>query len=490
LGDSRATGALLQLSRERDRDVRLSAVEAILAVAMAMPGDDRLSARLEWLLDDPEANVASSAFDALLVLRQPDGAAGELDLAALALRCGREDIRLRALPLLVKFGGRGKYAKLSELSARADQLLGDALDDESGGVRGEAFGTLWTWYSSRPETPLTRGAACRHADIRKRVVDELARIKDRKPGHWTDDALLALIADASAQVGRAALNVLTDSKKNKIADRKRTEIYRAALRSPRPEVRAAGCAAIPSALAKELPNELGARLVELVRDEHPQVHIAAIEAIDRLIPDSAEGFAAAFASIFYDLRARACELCGKRRDRRAIEPARELLTIPESHINRPGDDIRRRVARALADVGAHDMIPFYVAMLDDKDSTVREMGARGLANSCRPGDEQPLVDALSHGDLAVRSWVAEGLARLGDTRAVPVLAGTLRHDHKPIRVGAVMGFVALGPDGVRGILQGLDDADRDIQDLVFAVIVARDLALTRADQPPDLLLSA
>lgn len=486
LADSRATGALLQISRESDVSVRRSVVEAIEAAALAMPGDDRLLARLQWLLDDSDATVRSSSFEALTKLGEPDGVEGQLDLAALALQCAHQDIRLRALPILVTFGGKGKNAKLTDLAERADRLLGDALDDESSRVRTEAFNTLWAWYSKKPEIPLTRGTGCRHADVRTRVVDELARLKKRPPGSWADDALLALVVDSSAKVGLAAYNALTDTKQNATDDRNRVEVHRAALDSPRAKVRVAGCKGAPKKIAKDVRD----RVVELIRDEQPSVHIAAIEALDRLVPKDAEGFAAAFASIFYELRVRAAELCGKRRDTRAVEPAKELLTIPETHINRPSDGIRQRAARALADVGHHDSISFYVSMLDDPDGTVREMGSRGLASACRPGDEKPLLDALSHADLAVRSWVAEGLARLGDNRAVPVLAGTLAHDHRPIRLGAIMGFVALGPEGVRGILQGLEDRDREIQDLVFAVIVARDVALFRAGQAPDLLLSA
>ena len=90
----------------------------------------------------------------------------------------------------------------------------------------------------------------------------------------------------------------------------------------------------------------------------------------------------------------------------------------------------------------------------------------------------------------MRSWGGEGLAKLGDLRALPVLAGTQRHDHRPLRIGAIVGFVALGPDGVRGLRQGLEDRDREIQDLAFAVIVARDVALASAGIAPDLLVDA
>ena len=91
-------------------------------------------------------------------------------------------------------------AKLKDLAERADQLLGDALDDEAGKVRTEAFNTLWAWYSKNPQVPLTRGASCRHADVRVRVVGELARLKKRPPGEGADDALLSLVIDSSAKV--------------------------------------------------------------------------------------------------------------------------------------------------------------------------------------------------------------------------------------------------------------------------------------------------
>src|SRR5690606_7577778 len=110
--------------------------------------------------------------------------------------------------------------------------------------------------------------------------------------------------------------------------------------------------------------------------------------------------------------------------------------------------------------------------------------------ACERRDTQVLLAALSHNDLPVRSWIAEGLARLGDIRAVPVLVGTLAHEHRPIRLGAILSLAALGADGSRGLLRGLEDRDREVQDLVFAIIVARDVARLRAGEAPDLMLAA
>jgi len=476
LGDGRAIGVLLGLSREADVEVRRFVVEGLGAAARAMPGDDRVTSRLEWLLDDEDGTVREWSFDTLLAFAEPVGAAAKLDFVAMALRCAHEDVRARTLQILVALGGPD--AEDEDSGARADRLLGDALDDEAAKVRGEAFRTLWAWHGKTPRIPLERGSTSRHADIRKKVVEELTRIEE----DWARELILSLVADGSAEVGFAAYQALTKT----FEDKKVPAVHLVAMSSPRPEVRAEGAKGAQFTSAADVRE----RLVELVEDEHPIVHLAAIAAVDALVPDDRVAFEVAFASIFYELRVAAAAHCARRRDNRGVDPMKELLTIPKTHMNRPSDDVRQRAARALAAVGDFESVRFYVSMLDDEDGVVQEMGARGLASACRPGEEQPLLDGMAHENLAVRSWVAEGLARLGDDRAVPVLAGTLRHEHRPIRLGAVLSFVALGPDGVRGILQGLEDSDRAIQDLVLAVVVARDVALARAQLPPDLLLSA
>jgi ParB family chromosome partitioning protein len=332
---------------------------------------------------------------------------------------------------------------------------------------------------------LTRGANSRHADIREDVVKELDRVSDS----WADALLLQLVPDQNVGVGTAAFEALIRSKTNKdraARYKERAEVYLAAMGSPRPQVRALGAEGARKA-DKDLVRK---RLIELLEDEHVIVHSKAIESLDKLLPKDQHAWNQAFTSKFWGLRVLAAELCGKRRDDRAIAPMRELLTIPESDRNRPSADLRQRGARAMADVGDRNSIGFFVELLDDSDPLVREMAARGLATACEKRDTQTLLAALSHGDLPVRSWIAEGLAQLGDVRAVPVLVGTLAHEHRPIRLGAILSLAALGPDGSRGLLRGLEDRDREVQDLVFAIVVARDVARVRAGIGPDLMLAA
>ncbi|MCW5808873.1 MAG: HEAT repeat domain-containing protein, partial [Deltaproteobacteria bacterium] len=489
LGDPRAIGAVLQLTREPDPALRRGATANLVLALATWPDDDRLAARLAWLLDDGDKDVRDFAFDALAKTAAAGGPAAELDLAELALRTSQEDVRVRALQILVRVGVPGGDA---ETHARASGLLGDALDDEAAKVRGEAFRTLWAWHASAPLTPLGRGATSRHADLRMQVVAEIDRRRQAKQSSAEMDALLLkLVGDAVGAVGLAAYQALTrqpdpDAAKDAVFP---AEIHVAAMSSPAPQVRAAGCLG-----SKKSPaSQVRARLVQLVKDDNPVVHDAAIEGLDAVAPGDAEGFALAFASIFYELQVHACELCGKRRDEKGIAPATRLLSIPKTDVNRPHDAHRQRAARALADIGSASSLAFQQGLIEDEDPIVREMAARGIATLAQPGNDKALhalLALLGHNDLPVRSWGGEGLAKLGDLRALPVLAGTQRHDHRPLRIGAIVGFVALGPDGVRGLRQGLEDRDREIQDLALAVIVARDVALQEAGIAPDLLVDA
>jgi ParB family chromosome partitioning protein len=478
LGDDRASGALLQLSREPEVGTRRMVARFMANAIINLAGDRRLRLRLQWLLNDDDAQVRAEAFDGLIKLAEPEGPAGEIDLAELALRTQAGEIRTRALQLLVKHGATAQ----SELATRIDGLLGHALDDEAENVRREAMRTLWAWHSKRPETTLRRAVASVHPDVRRWAVDELAR-QARQSRAWARELLIERVGDSAAEVGLAAYEALTKED----ADKKRANYHLAALDSPAAEVRLAG---LKGALEASDPAPLRNRLIELLQTEEAPQFLAAIEALDKLLPNDAQAFALAFDSPFYLLRVRAGELCGKRRDSRAVGPMQALLSIPKTDRDRPSEMLRQRAASALADVGDSASIPFFTTLLRDDDALVREHGARGLATACQNGNEQPLVAALAHADLAVRSWAADGLSKLGDARALPVLAGTQRHEHLPIRRGALYSFVALGAAGVQGLLQGLEDHERDLQELTFAVIVARDIALARARLEPDLLLSA
>jgi ParB family chromosome partitioning protein len=465
LGDARALGALLQLSREPDASIRRQAADALRALQ-----DARARERLVWMLDDENADVRATALEAVVTLDTES----PLSSAEAALRSSHEDVRVRGLDRLVKLPGKR--------SEEAVRLLGDALEDESSKVRDEAFRTLWAWNDKNPQEAIDRALAGRFPDLRRRAVDELAaRIKEG----WALERLKKVVGDRDASVATAAYEAWV-----RHVGKEQAEPHLAALDTAHASLRA-----LAAKNATHAPAEaVRSLLLKLLLAEEPPVYLAAIEALDKLLKDENGPLLAGLGSSELPLKVRAAELLAARGAEDIIEPMRNLLTDKElQRIHPPAflAPLRHRAATALATLGSRRLLSFFATtLLKDEASEVREQAARGLATACRRGDEGYLLDALGHADVAVRSWAADGLSRLGDTRALPVLTGNLRHEHQPIRIGAILSFAALGPEGDSGLLHGLEDRAREVQETVFAIILARDLRASRRGEPPDLLTSA
>ncbi|WP_437783385.1 HEAT repeat domain-containing protein [Sorangium sp. So ce1097] len=488
LGDTRALGALLQLTREQDPPLRRQA-----ATALAELRDTRAEKRLIWMLDDADAAVRAAALDAYARLES----SAPLAVAEASLRSSQQDIRVRGLDRLVALAGEGKGPRPPE----AEALLADAIEDESPKVRGEAFRTLWSWHTADPQKALDRAQLARFPDLRLRAVEEL-KAHGEQP--WAAERLHAAIGDRDAGVAQAAYDAVV-----KLRGKAAVEPHLAAMASIHPSVResgARGIARTPAGddarndllrlLATRVPASDAARsaLIRLLEDEHAGPRTAAIEALDRLLPGEAGPLHIGLQSSHLDLRVRAGELCAARRDEQLVNPMRALLADKSLFRELPIQilgPLRARAATALATLGSPRLVKYFATeLLKDDYPDVREQAARGLAMAARRGDEGYLLDAMGHADVAVRSWAADGLARLGDVRALPVLTGTLRHEHPPIRVATIMSFAALGPEGYGGMLQGLEDSAREVQEIVFAIVLARDLRAFRRGDPPDLLTSA
>jgi ParB family transcriptional regulator, chromosome partitioning protein len=463
LGDTRALGALLQLSREGDKNIRREAARALQALS-----DPRAKKRLVWMLDDADADVRTAALEAYTKLER-----SALFLAEAALRSSQQDIRVRGLNLLVKQGSG---------SAETDALLGDALEDEAPQVRTEAFKTLWSWHDKDPEKAIARALEARFPDLRLRAVTELEA--NGKEG-WALVRLEATVGDRDAQVSQAAYDALV-----KLRGKADATAYLVAMASLHPTVRAAGA---KGAWHAEVEKVRGPLMKQLA-DADPAARSAALASLDKALPKEAGPLYAALQSSFYDLKVQAAELLSERRDEQIIDAMRAFLSDKELSKVIPADALRGlrfAASRALASLGSPRLLKYFATeLLKDDDGHVREQAARGLSTSSRKGDEGFLLDALGHQDVAVRSWAAEGLSRLGDARALPVLTGHLRHEHQPVRVGAILSFAALGPEGYGGMLQGLEDASKEVQEIVFMLILARDLRAFRRGESPDLLTSA
>ncbi|NPD28263.1 HEAT repeat domain-containing protein [Corallococcus exiguus] len=464
LGDGRALGALLQLSREDDAAIRRETATALQALQ-----DPRARERLVWMLDDADGDVRAAALTAVVALDSD----APLSAAEAALRSGHEDVRVRGLDRLVKLGAKAEGA---------EGLLGDALEDESAKVRGEAFRTLWAWNDKEPVKALDRALAGRFPDLRTRAVEVLAQ---KGTDDWALERLKKSVEDRDAGVATAAYEAWV-----KLAGKEKPEPHLAALNTTHPALREKSAKASVHAPAEAMRSAL----LKRVQDEHLDVAFAALEALDKLIPNENGPLLAGIAASALPVRVRASELLAPRGAEDIIEPMRGLITDKDlERMYPPGFlvPLRVRASRALATLGSRRLLGFYATTLLPHEVTdLQEQGARGLATASRRGDEGALLDALGHSLVAARSWAADGLSRLGDVRALPVLTGNLRHEHLPIRLGAILSFAALGHEGDGGLLHGLEDSAREVQEMVFAIVLARDLRASREGGPPDLLTSA
>jgi ParB family transcriptional regulator, chromosome partitioning protein len=474
--DVRAVSALLQLSREEPAQHRVW-----VAKILAQVKDPRGLQRLASMIDDADAAVRAAAAEGLVKNNVEH-------LTQLLLKSAHEDMRKRGLTRLVA-------VPAAERTEAVVEQLGVALEDEAAAVRSEAFKTLWVWHERKPHDAVDRALLARFADVRKLAVDQLALAAkaptddDAAPPksipEWVLPRVGRAAVDRDAGVGQAGLTLWS-----RLVGHSKAEPSVKALASESASVRVAAASRAKKVAATEA-EQLRSPLLKALADSETSVKLAALESLDVLVKDDAGPLMAGLLADTLEVRVRAAELLAKRGDERMLEPMRSVLLDADLKARYPKEvleALRSRAADALATLGSPRMNAWFVSpLLQDENPAVREQSARGL---CNAGAQQQCLDALAHTDVAVRSWAAEGLARLGDSRGLAVLTGTLRDPHLPIREGALRALVALGNEGDHALLLGLDDADAYLSDTFFATLVARDVRAAREGNEPTLLTAA
>jgi ParB family chromosome partitioning protein len=479
--DVRAVSALLQLSREEP-----AAHRVWVAQTFATLGDPRARQRLASMVDDLDASVRAAAAEGLTKRKDE---AHPLEFTGILLRSAFEDMRKRGLTRLVALQAAAR-------TEEAETLLGHALEDEAAAVRAEAFKTLWAWHDKDATGAIDRALAGRFADLRLNAVRQMALIAktptdDDQPAPkgtpgWILERLEKAVVDRDAGVGEAALTTLS-----RLLGKDAAKPWLKGLESESVQTRILAARRAAGLSGRAEAESLRSPLVKALTDLSIPVKLAALESVDALVKDDAGPLTAGLMADSLEVRVRAAELLAKRGDERIIEPMRGFVLDADLKLRHPAaflEPLRARAVGALATLGSPRTAALFAdPLLKDENSALREQAARGL---CNAGHEGLLLDALSHADVAVRSWAAEGLARLGDDRGLAVLTGTLKDSHLPIREGALRALVALGSAGDNALFLGLDDSDSYLSDTFFATLLARDLRAAREGNEPELLTAA
>lgn len=453
LGDGRALGVLLTLSREGEAPVRVRTCRALQAL-----GDPRALGRLQAMLRDDERQVRDAAFTAVerMLSKEP------LRAAEVGLAATHADVRERGLRVLSKLL-KSKPPKKTDTPACA--LLRQALDDAEAKLRSAAFkAVLRLQIGGSEATALAFALQGLHADVRREAVTELmAEVRQA----WAWALLLERLDDPDAKLRREILAFC----RKKGRGRKPDAVV-AALGSRFADLRLEAV----RVLAAKVDARAQALLVEALDDDDPAVRTEAFAAVQRA--GGVEAIAAAAGSRHADVRIAAASGLAEAGRAEALEP---LLAQVRTERPEVGDLAKlwhghtSEALRGLAWLGDEAATEPVAAWLADDDATLRAEAARTLAHVAPAA---ALLAHLQHSDPKVRTALALGLAWRGDPTGAPLLRDAPPQD----RLSAALG---LADDGA--LLALLDERRDAVRAEALRVVLLLDWAGTDA---PERLLAA
>ncbi len=393
LGDPRAFGLLLQLTREEAPGARVEVCRALAAL-----DDPRASERLRSLLSDPDLAVRDAAFTALARLDQDQ----PLRAAEVGLHAPAENVRQRALQLLVA-EARKSPALGPESPARA--MLADALNDSLPAVRGEAFkASLNLKVGGGGPATLRFAMRSLHADVRREALTEaMAGLAD--PGGW--DVLMEFFNDPDPALRASAFEFAAKKSKG-------LEILDAALGSRYADLRKVAV----DGLVKKHTAASQKLLIRALEDEDRGVRLAALTS---LVEDDARPvLSQAIDSPHPDVRLCAAKALARHGDPAAVPPLLALTTAPEPREDeRKKDwaDLAESALDGLGELGDPSSLTVLIPLIDSPHPAIRQRAAQAMAWCAPPDKLAPLLDALRHDDPRVKYHAALGLAYAGDASA-------------------------------------------------------------------------
>ncbi|WP_435011632.1 HEAT repeat domain-containing protein [Tundrisphaera lichenicola] len=446
LGDPRAFGLLLQLSRESDPAARAEVCRALAALE-----DSRAIERLRSMLHDDEAEVRDAAFTALARIEQ----ARPLQAAEAGLNASHEDIRRRGLQVLVA------EARKQSGGEAARTLLARALNDSFPAVRSEAFkSTLGLKVDGGGAGSLRFAARSIHPDIRQEVLTE-AMAQVQEP--WGLDLLLEFFNDPEPTLRDESFTFALKKTRG-------LEFLDAALGSRFADLRIKAV----EGLVKKHTAAAQALLVRALDDEDRAVRLMALTSL--VDADARPSLARALENPHPDVRLRAALALARHGDSKALASLVELATTPEPEAKERQGDWLVLVGPALeglGELGDPSAIPHLIPGLDSPHAAIRKQAAGALARVSRPDDLDALRSALSHSDPEVKYRAAFGLACLGDPSAASLLfsepAGKLIAEGD--RIAAAL---ALGPLGEDRLIVALDDPKEEARNAALLLLMIRE----------------
>ncbi|AGA27678.1 HEAT repeat domain-containing protein [Singulisphaera acidiphila] len=424
LGDPRAFGLLLQLSREDEARARVEVCHALAAL-----DDPRAIERLRSLLHDHEPEVRDAAFTALAQIHQADPLLG----AEAGLGSSFEDVRRRGLQLLI---AEIRKAPPKGTDSPALAQLARALNDSFESVRHEAFkATLNLQLAGGGAGTLRFVGRSIHAAVRREVLTEvMAQVS--QPWGW--DLLLEFFNDPDPRLRDDAFEFANKKTKG-------LEFLEAGLGSRHPDLRKRSV----EALVKKRTKAAQALLVKAVGDEDRAVRLAALNSL--VVADARPELVVALDNPHADVRLRAARALAGHGDGAALKPLIALVTEPEPLDVERKEDWTQRVESALdglGELGDLAALTTIIPLLDSPHGSICAHAATALIWVARPESLDALRQALSHADPQVKYRAALGLAYAGESSVAPIVFSTQAKQVLDANqlLGAALSLGAVGED--------------------------------------------
>ena len=133
--------------------------------------------------------------------------------------------------------------------------------------------------------------------------------------------------------------------------------------------------------------------------------------------------------------------------------------------------VRRSAVLKLGELNDPATLPEMIALLEDKDSDVRE-AAVGAVAAMKPASE-PLVKLLHDGNLDTRVAAAQTLALLGDKAAIPDLIDALNDESMWVRQPVVQALGATrSAKAIPALVKALTDEDSGVRQAARDALIA------------------
>ena len=399
LGDQRAFGLLLQLSRDTQPGTRRQVCFAFGSLA-----DRRALFRLKTLINDGVLEVRDAAFTAIERLLHEDWES----IVDIGLSADNAQVRTRALSVLIR-----KHKSEGSVWDKQRIYFLRAINDSESSVRQEAFKTLLIHPIADDVDKtlhfLNRSA---HPDIRLAVLNEtIAQIKEA----WTMDRITEGFNDPHVDVRFRAYNYLVE-----YTDKQHISVFQSALASSYADLR---LAAVKQLIA--LKSDAGQLvLADAIHDDDETIRQTVLQSI--VVHGLQAALEKALSSEFDDIRMQAAYALANLGYDSALEPCVDMLLRAEPDSKEGKDRHHRYMHTALQSLellGAASLFETVVSLLSHKKMDIARHAAKTLVWISRGSHVEALQGLLKHRDTEVKQYLAAALALNGDDSASQWLFG-------------------------------------------------------------------